>query len=49
MDVEARRKRERPRTWIECVKEDLREKNLTEDEYGDRGLCKRIIKNSEPI
>ena len=50
MEVEGRRKRGRPRRrWRDCLGEDFGEKNLTGDEYGDRGHWKRIIKNSDPV
>ncbi|KAK3894199.1 hypothetical protein Pcinc_002033 [Petrolisthes cinctipes] len=50
IEVEGRRKRGRPRRrWKDCVDEDLKEKNLTGDEYGDRGQWKQLTKNSDPV
>jgi len=47
MSVEGRRRRGRPRKkWRDCVKEDLREKNLLGNEVHDRLDWRRLTKNT---
>ena len=50
MEVPGRRNRGRPkRRWMDSIKDDLREKKLTGDEFGDWAEWKRITKNADPV
>ena len=50
MEVQGRRRRGRPRKrWRDCVREDLREKGIDEDEAQHRGRWKRLIQNGDPV
>ena len=52
MRVEGRRRRGRPkRRWKDCVEEDLRSKGIDLDsaEYENRGVWKRLTRNSDPV
>lgn len=44
-----RRSRGRPkRRWMDCVREDLREKQLSEDDVHDRAWWRRAVKIIDP-
>ena len=48
-EVQGRRRRGRPkRRWMDCVREDLREKQLSEDDAYDRAGWRRAVKNIDP-
>ena len=50
MEVERRRRTGRMnRRWIDCVRGDLREKNIDETEVGNRVGWRMLIRNSYPI
>ena len=50
MEVPGRRNRGRPkRRWMDSIRDDLREKELTGDEFRDRAEWKRITKNADPV
>ena len=49
MEVTGRRRRGRPeRRWMDCVREDMKEKNLEERDVKDRNKWKTLIKNGDP-
>jgi len=49
MNVDSRRMRGGPRKkWRDCVKEDLREKNLLGNEVHDRLDWRKLTKNADP-
>lgn len=50
LQVEGVRGRGRPRRrWDDCIREDLREKDLSGEEALDRREWKRLIRNRDPI
>ena len=50
MEVQGRRKRGRPKKrWIDCVKEDLRGREIDEAEVYNRTRWRRLIRNSDPV
>ena len=50
MEVPGRLNRGRPkRRWMDSIRDDLREKGLTGDEFRDRAEWKRITKNADPV
>ena len=50
MEIQGRRKSGRPRKrWIDCVKEDVREKKIDEAEVYNRTRWRRLIRNSDPV
>ena len=49
MNIPGRRKRGRPRRrWMDCIKDDLREKRLTGDEVWDRNRWRTLARNIDP-
>ena len=49
MKVEGRRKHGRPRRkWMDCVREDLEEKQLSTEDAADRLRWKRVAANGDP-
>ena len=49
MEVQGTRNRGRPKQrWMDSVKEDLREKELTGDEVHDRAMWRRLVRNVDP-
>ena len=49
MEVDGRGKRGWPRRrWLECVAEDMKEKDLVEHDAADRARWKTITKNGDP-
>ncbi len=49
MEAEGMRKRGRPRRrWVDCIKEELKAKRLTEEEAVNRAHCRRLIGNIDP-
>ena len=50
MEVQGRRKRGRPKKrWIDCVKEDLRTRNIDETDVYNRTRWRRLIRTSDPV
>ena len=50
MEVEGRRQRGRPKKrWKDCIREDLRERGLREEDVRDRALWRRLARSSDPI
>ena len=49
MEVEGVRGRGRPkRRWMDCVREDMERKGLTEEDALDRGEWRRRVRNTDP-
>ena len=50
MEIPGRRQRGRPKKrWKDCIREDMREKNLNGNMIYDRSSWRRLTKNSDPI
>ncbi|XP_068229381.1 uncharacterized protein [Palaemon carinicauda] len=49
MEVQGARSRKRPkRRWVDCIKDNLRSKGLTEDEVWDRSTWRMLTRNIDP-
>ena len=49
IDVQGKRKRGRPkRRWMDNIRDDLKEKQLSGKEVTDRALWRRLIKTADP-
>ena len=48
MEIQGRRGRPKKR-WIDCVKEDLRGREIDEAEVYNRTRWRRLIRNSDPV
>jgi len=49
-ELEGVRRKGRPkRKWLDCIKKDMKEKSVEEQDVKVRGLWKKLIRNSDPV